>query len=50
MLKALSRTSVDLKTTEVISSLLQILNAKKARYNMMRKIGKKLRIMSLTPK
>ena len=33
MIKALSRTSVDLKTTEVISSLLQILNTKKARYN-----------------
>lgn len=33
MLKALSRTSVDLKTVEVISSLLQILNTKKARYN-----------------
>ncbi len=33
MLKALSRTSVDLKTVEVISSLLQILNTKKARYS-----------------
>ncbi|MDR4504198.1 MAG: DegT/DnrJ/EryC1/StrS family aminotransferase [Candidatus Scalindua sp.] len=33
MLKAMSRTSVDLKTIEVISSLLQIVNTKKATCN-----------------
>lgn len=33
MLKAISRTSVDLKAIEIISSLLQMVNTKKATYN-----------------